>query len=326
MWSVADFELGPRIGAGTFGYVQLVRERQSGSKAVLKVMRKRRIQRLRVQRHVKHEIEIQAHLRHTGVLRLLGYFWDASKIYMILEHAHHGDLGQFLKAQPNGRFQDAEAARYIAQVTAAIAYCHSVHVIHRDVKPQNILVARKGKLKLADFGWAVHAAPGDNRWTLCGTLDYLPPEMVYVTRGHSFGVDVWGLGILTYELLVGDPPFVTPTHEETYKLILSASPMYPSLTTSDRTKPESEHPSQVSLLAQEFIGELIKRDPSDRILPQDALEHPWLQQVHVRACGAVKDDCSVGHGKNSHWRNDDGGPQDGTLLGCAYVAAASGGA
>mmetsp|Transcript_2991 Transcript_2991/g.7626 ORF Transcript_2991/g.7626 Transcript_2991/m.7626 type:complete len:359 (+) Transcript_2991:196-1272(+) len=268
MWRLSDFELGPRVGAGTFGSAQLARESKTGTVVVLKTMRKRRIARLRVQRHVRHEIEIQGHLRHHGVLRLFGYFWDAKNIYMILEHAPCGDLHSLREKQPGGRFKETRAAEHIATVVGAIAYCHSVHVIHRDLKPQNILVARGGTLKLADFGWAVHSAPGERRWTLCGTLDYLPPEMVHVTNGHSFEVDVWGVGILTHELLTGDPPFAASAREETYKRILAASPVFP----------EAPEPWP-STDARAFVCMLLQRNPAERPSPQDAAEHAWLRQA-----------------------------------------------
>ena len=87
----------------------------------------------------------------------------------------------------------------------ALGYLHAKHVMHRDIKPENILIGINGELKIGDFGWSVHA-PSNRRNTLCGTLDYLPPEMVE-NREHTDKVDLWALGVLTYEFLVGAPPF-----------------------------------------------------------------------------------------------------------------------
>jgi serine/threonine protein kinase len=78
--------------------------------------------------------------------------------------------------------------RYIASLARALIYCHSKHVIHRDIKPENLLLGMKGELKIADFGWSVHA-PNSRRKTMCGTLDYLPPEMV---EGHFHDMQVDG--------------------------------------------------------------------------------------------------------------------------------------
>ena len=91
--------------------------------------------------------------------------------------------------------------QYILSLSRALAYCHEKHVIHRDIKPENLLLDLKGDLKIADFGWSVHA-PNSRRTTLCGTLDYLPPEMIEGKK-HDQMVDVWSLGVLMYEFLVG---------------------------------------------------------------------------------------------------------------------------
>ena len=116
--------------------------------------------------------------------------------------------------------------RYIASLARALMYCHSKHVIHRDIKPENLLLGMKGELKIADFGWSVHA-PNSRRKTLCGTLDYLPPEMVQ-GLDHDSAVDVWSLGVLCYEFLFGQPPFEAEGHSNTYKRILRVDLKFPA--------------------------------------------------------------------------------------------------
>lgn len=117
------------------------------------------------------------------------------------------------------------AATYISQLADALKYCHTRNVIHRDIKPENLLVGVNKELKMADFGWSVHA-PSSRRETLCGTLDYLPPEMVN-GQTHDHAVDLWEVGVLTYEFLVGEPPFLAETHEETYSRIRRANFKFP---------------------------------------------------------------------------------------------------
>jgi len=99
-------------------------------------------------------------------------------------------------------------------------------VIHRDIKPENLLLDVKGDLKIADFGWSVHA-PSSRRATMCGTLDYLPPEMV-AGEYHDEKVDLWSLGVLCYEFLCGKPPFETASHQETYQRIIKVDLKFPS--------------------------------------------------------------------------------------------------
>lgn len=121
--------------------------------------------------------------------------------------------------------------QYILQLSRALRYCHTKHVIHRDIKPENLLLDLKGELKIADFGWSVHA-PNARRTTLCGTLDYLPPEMIE-GKDHDDLVDVWSLGVLMYEFLVGSPPFEAQGHHETYRRIAKVDLHLPSFISSE---------------------------------------------------------------------------------------------
>jgi aurora kinase len=201
------FEIGKPLGKGKFGRVYLAKEKTTGFVCALKVLHKTEIQLGGgVERQVRREIEIQSNLAHPNILRLFGHFHDAKRIFLILEFASGGELYKHLrKAQ---RFPEWRAAQYVAQMAAALKYLHKKHIIHRDIKPENILVGIHGEIKISDFGWSVHT-PGNRRKTFCGTLDYLPPEML---RGGSENyynekVDLWSLGVLTYEFLCGEAPF-----------------------------------------------------------------------------------------------------------------------
>ena len=140
----------------------------------------------RLMGHFIH-IYIRSELRHPNVLRLYGYFHDEKRIFLMLEFAGKGEL--YKQLSKHGSFSEKRSSRYIDQMADALSYLHSKHVIHRDIKPENLLLGINGELKIGDFGWSVHA-PGNRRMTLCGTLDYLPPEMVE-GREHNEKVDYW---------------------------------------------------------------------------------------------------------------------------------------
>jgi aurora kinase len=128
-------------------------------------------------------------------------FHDSKRVFLILEFAGKGELYKHLRRE--NRFPEWKAAQYIAQMAAALKYLHKKHVMHRDIKPENILVGIHGEIKISDFGWSVHA-PNNRRNTMCGTLDYLPPEMIKPgsqDNYYSEKVDLWSLGVLTYEFL-----------------------------------------------------------------------------------------------------------------------------
>lgn len=201
------FEIGKPLGKGKFGRVYLAKERSSGFVCALKVLHKSELQQGGVQKQVRREIEIQSNLRHPNVLRLYGHFHDSKRIFLILEFAGKGELYKHLRKEH--RFPEWKAAQYIAQMAAALKYLHKKHVMHRDIKPENILVGIHGEIKISDFGWSVHA-PNNRRQTMCGTLDYLPPEMLKPGSQDNFyseKVDLWSLGVLAYEFLVGEAPF-----------------------------------------------------------------------------------------------------------------------
>ena len=135
------------------------------------------------------------------------------------------------------------------------------HVIHRDIKPENLLIGHLGELKIADFGWSVHA-PSSRRKTLCGTLDYLPPEMLE-GQPHDSNVDLWSLGVLCYEFLYGRPPFEAPGHNDTYKRITRVDLSFPS------------YPA-VSEQAKDLMRRLLVKAPKDRLPLQQLRSHPWI--------------------------------------------------
>jgi aurora kinase len=203
-WNLNSFDIGRPLGKGKFGRVYMVRTKVEPHYIVaLKCLYKSEIVQSRVEKQIRREIEIQQNLRHPNVLRLYGYFHDEKRIFLMIEFAGKGEL--YKQLSKHGSFSEKRSSRYIDQMADALQYLHSKHVIHRDIKPENLLLGINGELKIGDFGWSVHA-PSNRRMTLCGTLDYLPPEMVE-GKEHNEKVDYWALGVLTYEFMVGNPPF-----------------------------------------------------------------------------------------------------------------------
>lgn len=199
------FEIGKPLGKRKFGRVYLAKHRVSGFICAFKVLNKDEIRREGAEIHVRREIEIHGNLRYSGVLGFYNWFHNSSRIVLIFEFAPGGELFKFLRREE--RFHERRAAKYACQVAQALSYLHSKNIMHRDIKPENILVGLHGELKLADFGYSVHA-PSNRRETLCGTLDYLPPEMLSSTKDtYTKAVDQWTLGVLTYEFLTGEAPF-----------------------------------------------------------------------------------------------------------------------
>lgn len=259
-WKLKNFDIGRPLGKGKFGNVYLAREKETQFIVALKVLFKSQLQKSQVEHQLRREIEIQSHLRHPNILRLFGYFYDETRVYLILEFAPRGEL--YKELQRAGRFDEQKTATYIRQLAEALKYCHSKKVIHRDIKPENLLLGLLGDLKIADFGWSVHA-PSSRRNTLCGTMDYLPPEMIE-GRMHDEKVDLWSLGVLCYEFLVGKPPFEAEGSSETYRRI---------------TRVDYRFPSYVSNGAKDLIKSLLVHNPANRLPLDKVLVHPWIVEM-----------------------------------------------
>ena len=226
---------------------------------------------------VQLEIEIQSNLRHPNVLQLYGRLHDSKRIFLILEYAGKRELYKHLRRET--RFPEWKAAQYICQMAAALQFLHKKHVIHRDIKPENILLGVHGELKIADFGWSVHA-PGDRRKTQCGTLDYLPPEIVNYTSYNS-KVDLWSLGVLMYEFLVGSAPF-EDSQVLTYKRIVRCDMTFPTYVSSEAQDliKNVRHISVYLLIWREtniwFLLQLLVVDPEKRLPLDQVQKHPWI--------------------------------------------------
>ncbi|MBN3280357.1 AURAA kinase, partial [Polyodon spathula] len=258
-WSLENFDIGRPLGKGKFGNVYLARERQSKFILALKVLFKTQLEKAGVEHQLRREVEIQSHLRHPNILRLYGYFHDSSRVYLILEYAPKGEL--YSELQRCGKFSEQRSATYITELSDALLYCHSKKVIHRDIKPENLLLGASGELKIADFGWSVHA-PSSRGGLGAGCTSYLACKGVAPEgRMHDEKVDLWSLGVLCYEFLVGTPPFETKSHEETYRKI---------------SKVDFSYPQFVSEGCRDLISKLLKHNPNQRLPLPGVLTHPWV--------------------------------------------------
>lgn len=237
-WNINDFTLGKPLGKGKFGNVYLAKEKLSKRNVALKVLFKAPLVASHCVHQLRREVEIQSRLRHKNIVSLFGYvlviptlpflntfpsfphpnlfglryFHDQKTVTLILDHMPNGELFKLISNQETGTVTESLCKEYLFAVTEAVHHMHSRNVIHRDLKPENVLIAADGTLKVADFGCAVLCPPSmaTPRTTLCGTPEYLSPEII-LRSGHSFPVDLWALGIFTYELLhgrFGPPSFI----------------------------------------------------------------------------------------------------------------------
>ena len=180
-------------------------------------MYKKELQQHNILHQLIKEVDIQSKLRHKYVLKLLWVFQDEKRVYIFTDIAPNGNIYLYLKRLK--KFPECIAGKYVRQLLNGLTYLHQKNIIHRDIKPENLLVTTSGNLLLADFGWSTEIEKDIGRMTLCGTPEYLPPEMILHQR-YTSTVDSWTCGVLLYEFLVGNSPFFAPVRNKILSKII----------------------------------------------------------------------------------------------------------
>ncbi|OMJ84994.1 hypothetical protein SteCoe_13765 [Stentor coeruleus] len=260
--NVGDFQSLSRkaIGEGAFGQVFKVRHIATGSLYAIKVISKAKILERNMVEQLKREVRIMYSINHPNIIKLHNHFEDDNNVYMIMELAEGGNLFQKLCKFKN--FDERTAAQYLREVALAVQYLHTQDppIIHRDIKPENIFLDSQGRSKLGDFGWS--SVYDSERCTYCGTLEYLAPEMID-RIGHGLKLDMWNLGVLLFELLVGEAPFRSKNQSELFKKIKDCKIGFPK---------------NFSLNAKDLVRKLLKTTAEERICVEEILEHPWMKE------------------------------------------------
>jgi len=238
------FLVGETLGTGTFGRVRLVTYNYKKPMFyALKMLKKSEIIRLKQVEHIKSERSILSQINHPFIVVLYASFQDENNLFMLMEYIIGGEL--FSQLRKVGRFSNDTSRFYAAEIVLALEYLHSKNIVYRDLKPENLLIDKDGHMKITDFGFA--KVVEDRTWTLCGTPEYLAPEIIQ-SKGHGKAVDWWALGILIYEMLAGYPPFYDENPFGIYQKILAGKIEFPrhfdpnakdlvkKLLTADRTK------------------------------------------------------------------------------------------
>lgn len=273
--TVGKYKLGETLGKGTFGEVKHAVCQETGAEVAVKCITK---ESLAKHEHGKEqlyrEIAIMKSLNHPGVVNLIEVLQTPNNIYIVLELVTGGEL--FEQIVQNERCEEGQARFYFQQAAVAIDYCHQQGVAHRDLKPENLLLTKDNRLKVSDFGLSNLQATNTEGTvsdslklqTVCGTPNYVAPE-VLLKKGYSgFMADIWSLGVILYIMLAGYLPFRAKSVPELLNKIVKGDFKM------------SEHFSEG---ACDLIGKMLVVDPQARIrvMPQEGSEHciikhPWF--------------------------------------------------
>lgn len=253
------------LGEGSFAIVKLGVHLETGNKVAVKIIQRKRLAGKK-EVYLFREVNILQKLNNAAIVKLLAFYDEADTFNLVMEYMEGGPLFERILSKRGG-YSEKEARDSVENIIKAIQHCHENEIIHRDLKPENLLLPSLSDdlhIKLADFGLSVQ----DNGGKITGTAGsplYMAPEII---RKEQYGkaVDMWSIGVITFIIISGEPPFYAETSSELYKITCACKINF-----------SSNSWSSVSAEAKDFIRCLLTVNPADRLTANSAMQHPWLK-------------------------------------------------
>jgi len=253
------------LGRGAFATVNKARHKETGELYAVKMIGKKNVKKEDLGR-LTTEMEVLQTVKHPNIIELKEVFETNNMLYIVTEFATGGEL--FDRIVKRGSYTERDAAELVKKVILALEYLHSRGIAHRDLKPENLLLQNENEdteVKIADFGLSKIIGDSVLMQTACGTPGYVAPEILQAC-GYGKEVDMWSVGVITYILLCGFPPFYNENIPLLFEAIIKAEFDYPA-----------EYWDEISDTCLEFIDRLLVVDPKARMTASEALNHRWLK-------------------------------------------------
>nr|XP_057908355.1 calcium/calmodulin-dependent protein kinase type 1D-like isoform X1 [Doryrhamphus excisus] len=254
------FDFMEELGSGAFSEVYMVREKKTGRTFAMKCVKKKQARDL----NLENEIAVLRRIKHENVIGMEGFYESLTHFYLVMQLVSGGEL--FDRILDRGVYSEMDASCVIQQVLHAVSYLHQNDIVHRDLKPENILYYspdKDSKIMISDFGLSKMVDKGIMS-TACGTPGYVAPE-VLAQKPYSKAVDCWSIGVITYILLCGYPPFYEESETRLFSKITKAQYEFDSPFWDD-----------ISESAKDFIRNMMQKNPHMRYTTEQALRHPWI--------------------------------------------------
>lgn len=260
------YEVGPELGRGAFSVVKMGTNKKTKERVAIKIIDRHDVGK-DYEKNLRMEMDILRRVEHPNIIALHEMVEAGNKLYFVMELVTGGEL--FDRIVEKGSYSEEDAKVLVRKIVSAIDYLHKQNIAHRDLKPENLLVKSvedDTEVKIADFGLSKIIDKDKMMQTACGTPGYVAPEVLNA-EGYDKEVDMWSVGVITYILLCGFPPFYSESVPEVFEQIMKAEYDYPE-----------EYWDEISAEAKDFIDHLLVVDVSKRLTAEQSLNHPWLRQ------------------------------------------------
>ncbi|XP_071484409.1 serine/threonine-protein kinase SIK1-like [Diadema antillarum] len=260
---VGFYDIDRTIGKGNFAVVKLAQHRITKSQVAIKIIDKSRLDDSNLEK-VYREVQIMKMLSHPNVIKLYQVMETKSMLYLVTEYANNGEMFDYLDT--HGRMTEKEAKKKFRQILSAVEYCHKRHVVHRDLKAENLLLDSSMNIKIADFGFSNFFTPGRQLATWCGSPPYAAPEVFEGQEYDGPQLDIWSLGVVLYVLVCGALPFDANTLPQLKERVLAGKFRIPYFMSQ-----ECEH----------LIRHMLVINPAKRLTIEQIKSHQWLADCVV---------------------------------------------
>ncbi|KAJ0978375.1 hypothetical protein J5N97_013849 [Dioscorea zingiberensis] len=267
------FEVLKVVGQGAFGKVFQVKKKGTSDIYAMKVMRKDKIMEKNHSEYMKAERDILTKVDHPFIVPLRYSFQTKYRLYLVLDFVNGGHL--FFQLYHHGLFREDLARVYAAEIVSAVSHLHANGIMHRDLKPENIILDADGHAMLTDFGLAKEFEENTRSNSMCGTVEYMAPEII-LGKGHDKAADWWSVGVLLFEMLTGKPPFSGGNREKVQQKIVKDKIKLPAFLTSEAH----------SLLKGLLQKEASKRLGSGAGGSNEIKNHKWFKSINWRKLDA----------------------------------------
>ncbi|KAG5141875.1 hypothetical protein JHK82_017570 [Glycine max] len=264
---IGDYIVGPRIGSGSFAVVWRARNRSSGLEYAVKEIDKRHLSP-KVRENLLKEISILSTIHHPNIIRLFEAIQTNDRIYLVLEYCAGGDLAAYIHR--HGKVSEPVAHHFMRQLAAGLQVLQEKNLIHRDLKPQNLLLATTAAtpvMKIGDFGFARSLTPQGLADTLCGSPYYMAPEIIE-NQKYDAKADLWSVGAILYQLVIGRPPFDGNSQLQLFQNILASTELH-------------FPPDAIKVLHSDCLDlcrNLLRRNPDERLTFKAFFNHNFLRE------------------------------------------------